>query len=125
MKNLTLPKPRPFNPNLNVPQNNSSYINNELHTPNQLPDPYSCDNVIQSQTAFNNTFTSLPNNRKITLGSDYESWDSTNDILDNFDNLIKYHDNVKQTNQPKIKLSKEDEELLNNFIKSHNNSTEI
>lgn len=125
MKNLNLPKPRPFNPNLNLPQNNSSYINNELHTPNQLPDPYSCDTVIQSQTVFNNTFTSSSNNRKITLGSDYESWDSTNDIMDNFDNLVKYHDNIKQTNQQKIKLSKEDEELLNNFIKSHNNSTEI
>jgi hypothetical protein len=45
--------------------------------------------------------------------------------MDNFDNLVKYHDNIKQINQPKIKLSKEDEELLNNFIKSHNNSTEI
>ena len=45
--------------------------------------------------------------------------------MDNFNNLVKYHDNIKQTKQPKIKLSKEDEELLNNFMKSHTNSTEI
>lgn len=124
MKNLSLPKPKPYNPNLNLPKYNSSNINNELHTPNQLPDPFYCDNIDKSYEMHN----TIENNRKITLGTfDYESWNSTEDILDNFDKIVRQYDNIKQNSikQKNPKISKEDEDLLNNFINSHTNSKEI
>lgn len=114
MKQNSLPKPKPYNPNLNL-QNNFC----ELHTPNQLDDPFININTIFPES--NNGY------RKITLGTgDYEQWNSSTDIISNFDMLVKRYDNLQKQNRehPLPKISKEDEILLNNFIKSHSNSKE-
>jgi hypothetical protein len=120
MQQYNLPKPKPYNPNLTV---QNTYGNN-MHTPNQLPDPFNTHNILD-----NNIISDTINNgyRKITLGScgEYEHWNSSTDIIVNFDTLVKQPNNTtKQNSRSLPKISKEDEILLNNFIKSHSNSIE-
>lgn len=117
---ISSPKPKPYNPNLTF---QNTYGNN-MHTPNQLTDPFNTHNILD-----NNIISDTINNgyRKITLGTgDYEQWNSSSDIISNFDMLVKRYENLQKQNRehPLPKISKEDEILLNNFIKSHSNSKE-
>lgn len=118
IKYPTLPKSKPYDPNINA--NTFLQQQNELHVPNQLPDTFS------SPQDREDVFTeNIHGDRIIRLGSEYGSW-GVSDIISNFDEYIRQQElkTIKSSSVPP-KLSKEDEELLNDFIRSHTSSVEI